>query len=304
MSCFTITLIILALYFLIPLTQSLNYQTTVGCTQSAVSRQIINKNKWQIWWPGQMKDSNNFTYKNYNYTFGKILLDGIETAVFNNKESVNGMFQFIYYGTDSTQLQWTSGYQFSINPLKRFEQYFEIKKIKNNIENLLEDLKKYFSKTENIYGMKIEKQKTVESSMISLKKTFSHYPTTAEVYAMIGSIKEYIHKAGGEERDFPMLNVQREDSLTYETMAAIPTKSELPTQDTFQLKRMMLGNILMGEVKGGINTIINEEAELTNYVNDYKKTSPAIPFQSLVTNRLTEPDTSKWITRLYYPIFN
>jgi hypothetical protein len=42
---------------------------------------------------------------------------------------------------------------------------------------------------------------------------------------------------------------------------------------------------------------------MKNYVEDNKKTSPAIPYQSLITNRLTETDTTKWVTKLYYPVF-
>ena len=66
---------------------------------------------------------------------------------------------------------------------------------------------------------------------------------------------------------------------------------------------MVLGNILVGEVKGGLSTILNAEKQLANYVFDYGKASPAIPFQSLVTDRSLEADSSKWITRLNYPIF-
>jgi hypothetical protein len=29
----------------------------------------------------------------------------------------------------------------------------------------------------------------------------------------------------------------------------------------------------------------------------------AIPYQSLVTDRMKEPDTMKWLTRLYVPVF-
>jgi hypothetical protein len=31
--------------------------------------------------------------------------------------------------------------------------------------------------------------------------------------------------------------------------------------------------------------------------------TPAIPYQSIITNRLTETDTTKWITKIYQPIF-
>ena len=301
--CLFILVITFILYFLIPNAQNLNYQTTVGCTESAVSRYLINKNKWHLWWPGQIKDSTNYSYKNCNYRFGKILLDGIGTTVLNDKDSVKGFLKFIYFGNDSTQFQWTSNYIFSANPVKRFTQYLQLKNIANNIENLLGETKKYFEKEENIYGMKVLKQKVTESSLISVKDTFPHYPSTQEIYGMINSLKEYIRQKGGHEDSYPMLNVNTEDSIVYETMVAIPTKNDMPSEGKFHLKKMVLGNILMAEVKGGVSSVIKGEKELTNYVNDHKKTSPAIPFQSLVTNRLLESDTSKWITRLYYPIF-
>jgi hypothetical protein len=38
------------------------------------------------------------------------------------------------------------------------------------------------------------------------------------------------------------------------------------------------------------------------YKDDYQRVSPAIPFYSLITDRLKEPDSSKWITKIYFPV--
>jgi hypothetical protein len=65
---------------------------------------------------------------------------------------------------------------------------------------------------------------------------------------------------------------------------------------------MFLGNILMAKVCGGEASIVNAQTELNHYVSDWQKIAPAIPYQSLVTNRLTITDTTKWITELYYPV--
>ncbi len=66
---------------------------------------------------------------------------------------------------------------------------------------------------------------------------------------------------------------------------------------------MFPGKILSTEIKGGEYAVETGFKELSNYISDNQLTSPAIPFQSLVTNRVMEPDTSKWITKLYYPIY-
>ena len=71
----------------------------------------------------------------------------------------------------------------------------------------------------------------------------------------------------------------------------------------FELKKMILGNVIKAEIIGGIHTVNKGEDELFNYLNDYNRSSPAIPFQELVTNRIEEKDSLKWITNLYYPVF-
>jgi hypothetical protein len=86
-------------------------------------------------------------------------------------------------------------------------------------------------------------------------------------------------------------------------MVGIPVNKVLNESGDIVLKRMVLGNILEAEVQGGTFRVNQAAKQLEHYVSDYKYSSPAIPFQQLVTNRLQEPDSSRWITRLYYPVF-
>jgi hypothetical protein len=100
-----------------------------------------------------------------------------------------------------------------------------------------------------------------------------------------------------------MLHITKLFDNTYKTMVAIPiTKAILPASNQF-IKRMVKGNILVMEKKGGPFIIKSSQDMLAQFVSDHGLTSPAIPFQKLMTNRLTEPDTSKWITKFYYPIY-
>ena len=66
---------------------------------------------------------------------------------------------------------------------------------------------------------------------------------------------------------------------------------------------MVPGKILVAEVKGGAYTADEALRQLTMYMDDNHLVSPAIPFQSLVTERSKEPDTTKWITKIYFPVF-
>jgi len=301
--CMLIIVILFAFYFYIPSTKNTLFKTLVNCTEGGATRQIIHKNKWQFWWPGQKVKDDMYTYKNNNFRIDKMILNGFETTIFNGTDSMKAQFRFTYFGMDTTLFQWNMSSSFSTNPLTRVNQYFLFNKFKSTVENLLGDTKKYFENQQNIYGMKVVQQTVTGASYISTKKTFTTYPTTQEIYDMINLLQSYTAKKGGEVTGEPMLHVEQEGTSVYIAMVAMPTKNDLPSEADFQLKKMILGNILMGEIKGGIYTITTGEKELANYVIDYKKLSPAVGFQSLVTNRLLEADTAKWITRLYYPIF-
>jgi hypothetical protein len=62
------------------------------------------------------------------------------------------------------------------------------------------------------------------------------------------------------------------------------------------------GNIFVCEVKGGPYSIDKATRQVQYYMSDHQRAAPAIPFQSLITDRRNETDTSKWITKIYYPV--
>jgi len=301
--CLLIVVIIFSTYLFIAGTQTYSFKTVVKVSENATSRLMLNKERWLEWWPGDKSNTPVFNYKNYHYSIDSIFLNSFGLTVFDDKDTVRGNLQIIPVTIDSTRLQWTSQFHFSANPFQRLAQYSRSRNIHSNIQNLLTEVSAYFEKQEHIYGMAVVKQKVTDSSLISVKKTLQHYPSTEEIYAMVQSLKDYIHKKGGEENNYPMLNIHKDGVSDYQIMVAIPTKKDLPSEGLFHLKKMFLGDILMAEVKGGNLTVIKGEEELTNYLHDYKKISPAIPYQLLVTNRLLEKDTLKWITKLYYPVF-
>jgi hypothetical protein len=290
-------------YFLFPSQQNDEFVSYVVCPPGAVARQIIHKEKWENWWPGKKINDSIYTFKNCNYKIGEILLNGFKTKVSSGNDSLKGLLQFIYFGTDSTQLKWSSQFTFSKNPFKRIEQKKQVKFMNEASIKLLDQIKKFFSVPSNVYGMKIEESKVKDSTMIALKQTFDHYPSTEEIYGLIRSVQKYVREKGGKETDFPMLNVHKEGPSRFETMVAIPADKDLPVSGKFELKKMVLGNIMKAEVRGGTERVKEGEKELAFYVQDHHKISPAIPFQSLVTDRMAVPDSTKWITRLYYPVF-
>jgi hypothetical protein len=83
----------------------------------------------------------------------------------------------------------------------------------------------------------------------------------------------------------------------------MPLNKKLPGTDSISVKQMLKnGNILVTEVTGGKNTIEYALKQIEKYISDHQRSIVAIPFQSLETDRLTVTDSTKWITKIYYPV--
>jgi hypothetical protein len=85
-------------------------------------------------------------------------------------------------------------------------------------------------------------------------------------------------------------------------MVAIPINKELPGSGNIFPRKLIKGNYLMTEIQGGPYTIQNALHQLQVYAEDYRRTIIAIPFESLITNRITTPDTSQWKTKIFLPV--
>lgn len=292
-----------AVYFFIPASQPFTSQASFACPQPALTRFITDKNKWLQWWPGKKLNDSNFEYKNVIYTVKKLQLDGFIVAVSDDKSTATGKFEITPGDENLSGLSFSTQFVFPANPFKRTAAYFESRHIKKNITGLLADIKKFFDREENVYGMKVERQKVTDTLLIAAKQLFTHYPGTAEIYEMINKLQQYIQQQGGKEQNAPMLNVYKESDTEYNVMVAIPTITALPSSGNILFKKMVPGYILVSKIKGGPGAVQKAEEEMHRYAIDYGKLSPAIPYQSLITNRSAEKDSSKWETKIYFPIF-
>ena len=99
-----------------------------------------------------------------------------------------------------------------------------------------------------------------------------------------------------------MLNAAPEKDGRFRVMVAIPVDRYLKGNAAVSGRRFISWKILRGETKGGAASAEQALAQLKQYMSDIQRTAMSIPFQSLVTERDREADTSKWVTRVVVPV--
>jgi hypothetical protein len=299
-------LTISCIYLLIPSKIVLSSITPAQATITAEFRFLSNPDKWERWW----RDSNGknhvkgdpFTYNatSFRLTQHSINVAGIELEQSGSK--IQSIIHLVSFSIDSTVAVWRCEMPESRNPFTMMVNYKNALEIKKNMTGIMKNFSSFISKPENVYGINIYRTGTRDATLLSARFTSVIYPTTSELYGYFDVLNKNIEKQHGLATGFPMVNVVKLDNDSFETQVAIPTNHQLGNDGKISFRRMVPGNFMMAEVKGGTYTANEAQKELELFISDYNRFKIANSFQSLVTNRLHEPDTSKWVTKIYIPV--
>jgi hypothetical protein len=291
----------LILLLLIPAKRQHKQTLTIECPPDAVTRFMIASNEWKKWWPGQQINDTTFVFQHTNYTIKHILMNGFFMVSANQRSAIE--LSFVPALNNHTQFTIICTGLLSYNPFKRIVQLFS-REEKQKAINFMEQCQSFFSKTSNVYGYTIERNRVSLLNWMSAKHLFTQYPSTTEMYSVIEGLEKYIQSQNGAILGAPIVHIRTLDTNQFELMTALPVTQAVTPNNQYSIKQMVPGFMLTGQVKGGTYTVTEAEKSMENYVRDYRKQSPAIPFQTLITDRRKETDTSKWVTQLNYPVFN
>jgi len=300
-----VVLLLIGFYVFVPGKISIAKSTYTRCAATAVIRSLSDTSNWAKWWPknGTTGSDGSFIYKNIKYLPGDKYYNGISVSIESGKLKLSGRLNVFHLTPDSTAIQWIGNSASSLNPIKRMNQFNESKEIQDNLAEVLHNLGVFLGDRKNIYGISIIQTSTRDTILIFTSFNFSQKPTYAQIYSLIDNLKKYALSRGSVQNGDPLLNIKSSGSGSYLTKVAIPINKYVPGSDKIESKRMVPGNFLMSEVVGGESAVHKAFAEMQLFMQDYGKSEIAIPFEYLVTNRLVETDSSKWVTKIYQPIY-
>jgi hypothetical protein len=295
------------LYLVIPNTVSLTEKADLTANDKAFARVFLNEVNWLQWWPGEKERAQNahanFVYNNNQYTITARRFTSLLISISHGNDSVSTELFVVPVRANRIELAWVGATPTGSSPLSRIQKYWWAKKLSADLHSLLQRMQRFYANDEKLYGFQILETRVVDSLLVSTSTITKDKPTTEIVYRLVDKLKTFIQKNGAKETSAPMLNVFKNNDTSYLTRVAIPVDKVLPNAGDVRFKRMLAdGNILTSDVKGGPWKVEKAFAEMQNFVNDNNRTAPAIPFQKLITDRRAEPDTNKWVTKIYWPV--
>jgi len=236
-------------------------------------------------------------------TVSKRLLNTIELEVEHRGNKVPVSMLLIPKSADSLHVFWKTQLPVTFNPISRIRQYGRANALHDKMTETLRRLQTYVTKTENVYGTHIVETSTKDTFLIATRFRTTQIPTNEIIYAHIEKLRKYAIATSATPVSSPMLNISTADSITYGCMVALPVNKIVAGNGDIFFVRMVPGRFLTTEFKGGPHTIRTTHRIMDQYFKDFNRMPMAIPFEYLVTNRLQETDTSKWVTKIFCPVY-
>lgn len=301
-----IVLLLVFTYLFIPSEIKINKEFVVKARQSTVSRNLFSNEGWNSWLDDNTK-APGFEIQNVVFTNFKKLDENNATLTIyaNHKQQYNSTISITNTENNNCIISWNLILPKAVNPFTKLKLYWQAQTIKKSIDIVSQKFQAYIEDVKKVYGFATRITTLQDSCMISTKGLTNQYPSVTDIYVKIEKLEQYATQNKARITNYPMLNIHKVDDASYSFMVALPINKRLANNAEILYKQMLPnGNFLCSDsIYGGFQKIDNLFYQFEKYRKDYNLMSPAIPFQSLITDRRKEADTTKWITKFYYPIF-
>jgi len=299
-----IILLICSIYIFIPSTITVSTVRYVNAYHGSILKFQSDKKALGNWFQTiSTKTESGYSYKGFDYSINNTISNITEIRVKSENLDLKTSFISLNIYLDSSALQWVTEIPSGFNPLERIRKYNEAKALKESMTGLMDQMKIFLDNSSNMYGILVKETQLKDSILIATKIQTLQYPTVDLIYQQVKKLSDYATSKNASATNSPMLFVKKTDNMHYEAMIGLPINKKIEETNEIRIKRMPYnGNVLVTEIKGGTYSIKKSFDQLETYLNDSKRTSPAIPYELMITDRSKETDTAKWVTRLYYPV--
>jgi hypothetical protein len=295
-----------SIYIFIPAKIVITNISSAEATITGEYRYISQEENWEKWWRdadgNTHKKGEPFTFGTNEFRINRRSYNAVGINIRQSGTNIPSFLNLISFAIDSTGAVWACEMPSTNNPFIRVRNYLKAREIKRNMTGVLRVFSSFISKPNNIYGMTIYKTTVHDTLMVSARFTSANYPTTAQLYGYFDTLKQSIIKQKASPVSFPIMNLRKMPDGSYETQAGMATNRLLKDDGKILALRMVPGLFMTADIRGGAYTVDEAMKQLDLFIQEYSRVKIATGFQILITDRRSEPDTTKWITKIKIPI--
>ncbi len=271
---------------------------------TSVTRGLTQIEYWDKWVPYKSIEGHSFILEEGKLEVVESFIASAKTNYIIGDQIIPVFFSAVDAGKDSSLIRFEAMIDNRhLSPFTRISNFLVAKKIDKKLNFLLQKAGSYYNTTTGVYGFDIKETRVKDTTLITIQKNLTDTPTNLQIYALIDKLSQNIKNKNGVIKGDPMVNITWQGEKNVFLQVAFPLAADIATEGENQIKKMVLGNILVVKVKGNNEKINKALVATETFIRDHLRTSPAMPYVTYNTNRLLEKDPCKWESTIYYPIY-
>jgi hypothetical protein len=284
----SVLVLLVSVYFLIPGETDIEASVAIKCNGNSAERAFRGHRFQTYLEEGSAIDGYAMKFRSSGFH---------EMVVFlrHGPDTLPTHLAILNLGRDSIGLRWqyVSGGNAGFLEKRRLGRQAPV--VKKVMDSMLYRMKAYLERSEHIYGLVMRDSMSRDSTLLVSRFITRAYPSTADIYRYIGPIRQYAASQGAHAINYPMLHVEKIDT-GYACIVGLSVDRELSGTDVVLPKRYVPWKIVTAEVHGGAYSAEQGMLRLAEYIQDHSLAPQGLPFQSLMTERDKEADTTRWVT--------
>ncbi len=320
LSLLIVIVILLIVSFLLPRNVIIERSIFIKSDNSVVFEEINTLKNWEKWSPWHKIDSAmkltysgpvsglgaSYKWKSENDKVGNgsmiitkcVPYDTLLIEMNFMEQGKSGGGFFISKADSGVTLRWTLESDLGNNPISRYFGLFIDKMVGSDFEKGLKSIREIAESTpkykiiETRIGQTEYQYIRDTCSMATISKKMGNY--FVELMAFVGKNKLKM-------KAYPFTIYHSWDNNIFDMEVAIPV--EKVKEDNRVLSGSLKATkVVMVDYYGSYEKVGGAYNAITNWIKQNNKKSAGFPWESYVTDPMTEKDQSKWLTKIYWPI--
>ncbi|MBN2610451.1 MAG: SRPBCC family protein [Bacteroidales bacterium] len=312
---------IILIGFFLPSKIHLERSLTIKAPKEVLFNQVNNLRCWEDWSPWHKIDTAmKITYKDpftgtgasFSWTSNnKKIGQGKITILYSKPyDSIVAEMDFMKQGTaqgyhlfqdtdSGTLVTWGFGTDMGKNPFRKYFGLMMDKYVGNDFETGLKNLD---SIANTLSPYLVEMKQLNEFAYTSIRQTCKWEEVSNVMAISYSTLMSFIQSSGGEMNGPPYAIYHKMDEGTIDLETGIPTSELLNPRGNIITGTFNQTSVAATDYYGFYDNLGDAHGALQDWIIKMKLEPVGAPIEMYITDPSSEADTSKWLTRIYYPV--
>ena len=224
----------------------------------------------------------------------------VAVVTVNDRRSAVMNFRIRPVGTDASMLTITSRLRFRQDSILHYLRLMFDRSDELAVIDYLENIDEAaMGKTG---GIDVHLQRTDTFSYIGITDSCALQDVSQRMSDLYSEILVFGVRSGVDMTNRPLAIYHRLDEKMAVFELGVPIDKRIPVTDRIQYKTMQGKEHVVANYYGSYETLADGHNAIQHWLMRYRRKVNGNPWEMYVTDPVIEPDTNKWLTRIYYPV--